>query len=422
MGGLLIDHFDPGRVLRDLHELRELSGGARADRLAWSRGWLAARELLRRELTAIGIAPELDPAGNLWATLPGRSRERLVLGSHLDAVPSGGWLDGTLGVMAALEVLRAVRARDEQPARTLALVDWADEEGARFGRALYGSAAATGALDVAALADAVDGEGRTAREVLGACGVELERAREAVAWLDGVTGYLELHIEQGPVLDDADVSVAPVSGTVAVRRVPVTIEGVAEHVGPPPMDGRRDAVLGLARFVLAVRELADRHGGRTTVTVVEVEPNVPTVIAGRVRASVDLRHERDDGVEAMHAGLARAAATLSCAGCCEIALEPPSFSAIAGSFDPQLVALAGAACAAAGGSAEPLVSGALHDATSLSHRVPTAMVFCRSLGGVSHTPAEDSRPEDVLAAASAFARLVDGALAPATLGAEAAVA
>ena len=267
---------DPARVIADLRELDRLTGGpGGARRLCWTDGWVRAREFLRDRLSAIdGVSVDVDEAGNLWATLPGAGRETddeksdgpapggargggsasdgtVAVGSHLDSVPNGGWLDGALGVMAALEVLRV--AASDPPRHPLTLVDFADEEGARFGRSLFGSAAVAGTLDVSAVESLRDAEGDALRPVLAEHGVDLDRLGAATARREGVIAYLELHIEQGPVLESEGVAVAAVSGTAGLERHRLLFEGQASHAGTTPMAMRRDAALAAAR---------DRAGGR----------------------------------------------------------------------------------------------------------------------------------------------------------------
>ncbi len=395
--------FEAQRAIAFLRELRDLTG--QDDRLAWSDAWTAARKLLIARFDGLPVTCERDPAGNLWVTLEGERHETLVVGSHLDAVPGGGWLDGALGVAAGAELLRASAERGQRPPLTLALVDWADEEGVRFGQAMFGSGVATGALDPEALAGRRDARGLAIEDVLRRHGVDLADASASNERLRSAIAYLELHIEQGPVLDEAGWSVAPVRGTVAVRRVPLTIRGHAEHVGPAPLERRRDAVLALAHATLHARVVAERHGGRSAVTVVDVEPNVPTVIAGHVSASVDLRHEDDDAVDAMVADLRGELARVSEATGCRVVAAAPSFQAPASRFDDRLVAHAAEAAVCAGGTATTLISGALHDATHLSRRVPTAMLFAGSIGGLSHCRQEDTADADLVAALDAFADL-----------------
>src|SRR5690349_23778545 len=196
--------FDWERPLADLHELRELTGGPDgARRLAWSEDWRRARKWLLGKLEPLGVEVERDQAGNLWATRQGESDGVIVVGSHIDAVPHGGWLDGALGVCAALEVIRGTQG--ETPPATIKLIDWADEEGARFGRSLLGSSAAAGSLEPDSVRGLTDRDGTSLPDALAAHGVDLDRALDARAGLDGAVAYLELHIEQGPGLEQMDI-------------------------------------------------------------------------------------------------------------------------------------------------------------------------------------------------------------------------
>ncbi|HYZ80029.1 MAG TPA: M20/M25/M40 family metallo-hydrolase, partial [Solirubrobacteraceae bacterium] len=219
--------LDPMAVIADLDELAEQSGGrfAGAKRLAWTPAWLGARRWLRSKLEAIGLAPDTDAAGNLWAAIPGESDEFLIVGSHLDAVPDGGWLDGALGLLTALEVMRQLQHRSESLPIGVRFVDWADEEGARFGRSLFGSSAAAGTLVADDVRTLTDADGTTLADALAACQVDLDGAGLAGASLAGALGYLELHIEQGPVLLEQGRLASAVSGTFGVERHLVTFTG-----------------------------------------------------------------------------------------------------------------------------------------------------------------------------------------------------
>jgi N-carbamoyl-L-amino-acid hydrolase len=349
-----------------------------------------------------------DRAANLWACLEGERRDTLIVGSHLDAVPDGGWLDGALGVAAGLVLIEAAARSGERPPVSLALVDWADEEGVCFGQALFGSGAVTGALDIPRIRASSSNDGRPAVEVLAEHGVDLDALADGGEdHLARAFGYLELHIEQGSVLDREGLPVAAVEGTAAVRRVPVEVLGRAEHVGPAALEDRRDAMLAIGHLAVAAHEIAAEHDGRSAMTVVELEPNLPTIIAGRARASIDFRHSEDASVSAMLAALRARARAISTGTGCRVDVGSPTFEAGAGHFDAGLVACAAEAVARLGGRRSPMLSGALHDATNISRRVPTAMLFCRSLAGLSHSPEEDSSEADLLTAAAAFAHTAD---------------
>src|SRR3954466_14623301 len=278
--------FDWERPLNDLHELRELTGGPDgARRLAWSEEWRTAREWLLGKLEPLGVEVERDVAGNLWATRKGESDKIVVVGSHIDAVPHGGWLDGALGVCAALEVIRGTQG--ETPPATIKLIDWADEEGARFGRSLLGSSAAAGTLSPDDVRHLKDAQGTTLPDALRENDVDLDTMGEAE--LPEIAAYLELHIEQGPRLEEAGKPAAAVSGSFGVERHSIPFTGKASHAGSTPMNLRHDAFLSAARFGLAARESAIERGGVATIGAVTAEPGIPTIINQRCEVTLDQR-------------------------------------------------------------------------------------------------------------------------------------
>ncbi len=393
------DDFDALRVITALRALDADSGGRR---VAWTADWERARAWLRGELSMIpGVEVRVDEAGNLWARLAGASPDTVVLGSHMDCVPEGGWLDGCLGVVGALEALRTIAARPQPADRTVALVDWADEEGARSGHSLLGSSAAAGLLDVRAVAELHDADGVPLRELLAAHGVSIERMPEAQAGLRGAIAYLELHIEQGPVLERSGRPCSAVDGCLGVRRTRVTFTGEAGHAGATPMDGRRDPVQAAVAFVPLMSAAATGAGGLATVGSLRAEPGTPTAIPERCVLTLDLRHRELgplDGLAAEAAGLAEAAAQR--VGC-DAEVEP-LWGIDPVRFDDALVS---AALEATDGG-QPLTSGPLHDAAAVARAgVPAAMIFVRSRGGVSHSRAEDSTEADLAVGLNAFWRL-----------------
>jgi N-carbamoyl-L-amino-acid hydrolase len=399
--------LDPSAVLADLDELAAASGGrfAGARRLAWSPDWLAARAWLREKLGAIGLTASEDVAGNLWATVPGEADEFVVVGSHIDAVPDGGWLDGALGLLTALETVRQL-ARNETPAPlSVRFVDWADEEGARFGLSLMGSMAATGRLDPAFVAELRDAGGVTAREALAGHGVDVTRMPEARGGLDGAIGYLELHIEQGPVLESRGLPLAVVSGTYGAERWAVRFTGQAAHAGSTPMDLRRDALLAASRLALAVRELAGAHGGVGTVGRITAEPGIVTAVAGVATALVDQRHNDAGALAAAHAGAVAAADAIAAEERVEVEWSP-LFQIHPIPFDAGLIDAAAAIVEELQGVDVRLPSGPLHDAAWVADSgVPTVMLFVRSKRGLSHTREEDTDEPDLALGLRALARL-----------------
>ncbi len=394
-------------MIADLRELaRRTSDEAGAQRLCWGEGWRAARDFLGELLAEIGLEPEIDEAGNAWAYLRGEREPALAVGSHLDSVPNGGWLDGAFGVMGALGVLRAWAGAEARPPRTLALVDWADEEGARFGRSLFGSSAAAGTFDPAELANARDADGRRAPGVLAENGVDLERVLDSRSRLDRLGAYLELHIEQGPVLETEGISAAAVSGCVGVERLRFEITGRVSHAGTTPMDARRDAGLAAAAAALRVEQIAVAEGGVGTVGEIGFEPGIPTAVPGRASMVVDLRNRSAEALARMLEATREAVAACAAERGCE-ASEEQVWRIEPIAFDPELVALAGEACERVAGTAYELSSGALHDAASMAPLLPTAMVFSPSIGGVSHAPEEDTSEPDLRTAIEVFGAIVN---------------
>jgi hydantoinase/carbamoylase family amidase len=366
----------PERVLADLRALEELTQGRR---LAWTDDWMGAREWLRARVAELRVEVEVDVVGNLWATLPGEREEFVVVGSHIDSVPDGGWLDGALGVLAGLEMLRS-RAGSELPLG-LRLVDFADEEGARFGQSLVGSSAVAGMLD----------PGPELVEAARGCGFDL--TADARSQLDGARAYIELHIEQGPVLERAGRSVCAVDGCAGVERHRVRVHGETAHAGAAPMDMRRDALVAAARGILELTSLAGASGGGTaTVGAIEAFPGAPTIVPGEVELVVDLRHPDPGGLAALLDG-ARAALLGEWERVWHIDPVP---------FDRELVELARDVC---GG--EAMTSGAIHDAAVMAPIVPTAMLFVPSKRGISHSRAEDTDEADLVAGIGALDRLLD---------------
>jgi N-carbamoyl-L-amino-acid hydrolase len=388
------------RVIARLRELDERSGGRR---VAWTDCWREERERVWAELSAAipQAVVERDPAGNLWARLAGESEETVVVGSHLDCVPDGGWLDGCLGVLAGAEALEAV-ARAGTPQRTVALVDWADEEGARFGHSLLGSSAAAGLLDVPAAAALRDADGLTLREAVAAHGVTVEEMPRAAAQLERAVAYLELHIEQGPVLEQQDRAACAVRGCLGVRRTAFTVTGRAVHAGATPMDLRQDPLAAAARAVLALREAAVAEGALATVGTFAAEPGTPTAVPARVRFVADIRAAELGVLERVDTRAREEAEAAAQAEGCSVE-SSPVWAIDPLPFDADLVARARELT----GGGDPLTSGPLHDAAAVCRAgIPTAMLFVRTRGGVSHTREEDAADADLAAGIDALVQLV----------------
>jgi N-carbamoyl-L-amino-acid hydrolase len=397
--------FDWERPLNDLRELAELTGGPDgARRLAWSADWRKAREWLLGKLGETDATVERDVAGNLWATIEGESDEIVVVGSHIDAVPHGGWLDGCLGVCAALEILRGHKG--ERPKVTLKLIDWADEEGARFGRSLLGSSAAAGTLDPDAVRGLKDAQGIALPDALKENDVDLDTMGQAE--LPEIAAYLELHIEQGPRLEQAGKPAAAVIGCFGVERHSITFTGKASHAGSTPMNLRHDAFLAAARFGLAARESAIERGGVATIGTVTAGPGIPTIINEHCEVTLDQRAFKPEQLEEMLADVKAAADRIADEEGVSVEwkriwqIDPIP-------FDATLVDLAAQAIGEITGDddAPRLPSGALHDAAEVARRYPTVMVFSSSIDGVSHSPREDTPEEDLRVALNAYGRLYE---------------
>ncbi|QIN80583.1 hydantoinase/carbamoylase family amidase [Rubrobacter marinus] len=390
-----MESVDARRAVEELKELAALTGGPDgARRVCWTDEWAKARAWLREKLSEIdGVEVETDEAGNLWATAPGEGEAAVLLGGHLDSVPNGGWLDGALNTVAALEVLR-VLAPQRRPV-TLRLVDWADEEGARFGRSLFGSGAAAGALKPDDVRNLKDAQGVALPDALREHGVELDRVNEAGRQLENAVAYLELHIEQGPVLERMDLPLGAVLGTFGVERHAVRFTGQQAHSGSTPMDVRRDAFIAAARSAVAFRDDAARRDDvRGTTGFVNVSPGIVTAFNGWCEMSLDQR-ALDAGVLADMLRTARETSE-GIAGEEGVSVEWAKLWEIEPiPFDEELIGLAEEAIAEVAGRSHRLPSGPLHDAAEMARLMPTVMVFVKSLRGLSHNKEEDTPEEDL---------------------------
>ncbi|WP_288480889.1 hydantoinase/carbamoylase family amidase [uncultured Deinococcus sp.] len=404
---------DPARTLAELKGLRALTGDENgAQRVAFTPRWLAARQFLKDRLAELPVEVHQDAAGNLWATLRGDSERELLIGGHLDSVPGGGWLDGCLNVLAGLEVLRRVSAQyGGRPPVTLRLVDWADEEGARFGRSLYGSSAASGFFDVTELAKLRDREGVALGDALREVGVTLEDAPQARAELAKAAAYLELHIEQGPVLEGLGLPLGAVLGTVGVERHTLTFRGQAAHSGSTPMNMRRDAFLAAGRFGQEIYAIAERHGGVCTVGSVKTWPGIVTSVVETCELTLDQRHLDAGKLAAMWQDAQDAARRFAEEGGCTVDfgylwnIEPIP-------FHPELIDAAEASILEVTPATHRLPSGPLHDAAEVARAgVPTVMLFVQSLRGISHNKIEDTREDHIALSVQALDRLTTRAMA-----------
>ena len=397
--------LDPKRTVVELKELRELTGDEEgAQRVAWTETWERAREWLRGLVSEIGAEESVDAAGNQWFTLRGNSERAVLIGGHIDSVPNGGWLDGCLNVVAGAEVLRRIAAEGTPPV-TVRLVNWADEEGARFGRSLFGSSAAAGSMsDQDELRQLTDRDGVALPDALAAHGVDLDSALAARAELDSAAAYLELHIEQGPVLEFLGLPLGVVLGTFGVERHRITWTGQAAHAGSTPMDKRRDALAGAAKLALEIREIARRMGGGAVCTSGGVVCK-PGIVTSVVETAEQLLDQRDLSAQRLAAMLAEARASserFAAEEDIDVAWERIwSIEPIL--FDDTLIGFGEEAIEEVTGTSHRLPSGPLHDAAEVSRAgIPTVMLFVQSLRGLSHTKLEDTRTEHLELAVAAL--------------------
>jgi beta-ureidopropionase / N-carbamoyl-L-amino-acid hydrolase len=402
--------IDPKAVLAHLDELRALTADEDgAQRVAWSPIWLKAREWFEQKLAALPVEHHYDAAGNHWVTLKGESERALVLGSHLDSVPNGGWLDGCLGVLAGLEVLTSfAKQYNGKPPCTIKLVDWADEEGARFGRSLFGSSAFAGTHSIEADRVRTDREGLTLEAALQQCGVAVEKVGDASVEQKNLAAYLELHIEQGPILERLGKSLGVVQGTKGVERWAITFRGQEAHSGSTPMEVRRDALAAAAKLALEIRPIARKHPQAVaTMGSVKTFPGIVTAVVGRCEATLDMR-DLDAGVLA---GMLREAKEASERfakeeGCTVEWAKIWSIEPIP--FHPELISFCDQAIVETVGVSERLPSGPLHDAAEVARvGIPTVMMFVQSLNGLSHNRAEDTKREHIEQAVTAFHSLAE---------------
>jgi beta-ureidopropionase / N-carbamoyl-L-amino-acid hydrolase len=398
-------------LLKKLRALTSDENGAQ--RLAWSPTWLKARSWFQSILRNLPIEHHLDAAGNSWTTLPGQSEKTLILGSHLDSVPNGGWLDGCLGVLAAYAVLERVNAQyNGRPPITIRLVDWADEEGARFGRSLFGSSAFAGTHSIEADRNRTDATGKRLEEALAACGIKVGSIGEAALERKHAAAYLEMHIEQGPVLESMDLPLAAVLGTKGVERHAVTFLGQEAHSGSTPMTARRDALAAAARLALEIRPIAQRHPDAVcTMGSVKTFPGIVTAVVGRCETTLDQRDLDADVLAQMYHEAQQKSILFAAEEGCSVEWSR-IWNIAPVPFHSHLIALCEEAIRETIGRAHRMPSGPLHDAAEVSRAgIPTVMLFVQSLYGISHNKIENTREEHLIAGITAFDKLASKTIA-----------
>lgn len=402
------------RTIDELKELRALTGDENgAQRVAFTPAWVKAREFLRKRFDGLPVEMHNDAAGNFWATLRGTSDRELLMGGHIDSVPNGGWLDGCLNTLAGVEVMRRICAQYEgRPPVTVRVVDWADEEGARFGKSLFGSSACSGNLDMDEARGLVDKDGIKLPDALKAVGIDFERVKDCGRELKNAAAYLELHIEQGPVLLDKDLPLGAVLGTFGVERHAITFHGQAAHSGSTPMDRRKDAFLAAARMSPEIYEIARRSGmGVCTIGSCTTRPGIVTSVVADCRITLDQRHLDADKLAAMHAEAKAASERFARESGCTVEWERIWHIAPA-PFHPELVDFCDEAVQETCGVSHRLPSGPLHDAAEMAMAgVPTVMMFTQSLHGISHNKIEDTREEHLAMSVEALDKLAGKTMA-----------
>lgn len=406
--------LDSKRTVAELKELRALTEDENgAQRVAFSPTWAKARAWLRKKVEGIrGVETHNDAAGNFWATLRGKSEKALLIGGHIDSVPNGGWLDGCLNTLAGVEILRRIAEQCKgQPPVTLRLVDWADEEGARFGKSLFGSSACSGKIDMEETRKLKDKDGIRLVDALKEHGIDFEKVKDSGKELKNAAAYLELHIEQGPVLLDLDRPLGVVLGTFGVERHAVTFRGQAAHSGSTPMNRRRDAFLAAAKMSPEIYEIAKRSdSGVCTVGSCTAEPGIVTSVVEECRITLDQRHLDAKALQQMLSEAKTASERFAKEGNVDVAWERIwNIEPIL--FNKELINLCGEAISESGAKLHRMPSGPLHDAAEVARAgVPTVMMFVQSLHGISHNKIEDTKEEHLELAVTAFDKLADKAM------------
>ncbi len=437
--------LNPKRTVAELKELRALTADENgAQRVAFTPMWVKTRAWLQRKLEALPLETHVDAAGNLWSTLRGESEKCLLIGGHMDSVPNGGWLDGCLNVMASVEILRRINAQyNGKPPITIRLVDWADEEGARFGKSLFGSSACSGNLDMNEARGLVDKQGIKLPDALKNVGIDFERVKDSGKELKNAAAYLELHIEQGPVLLDLDLPLGAVLGTFGVERHAITFHGQAAHSGSTPMNRRKDAFLAAAQMSSEIYKIAERSrinpeakvqspesgsahlsktldlrlvtldseiGGVCTIGSCTTKPGIVTSVVEECRITLDQRHLDAPALARMLQEAKEASERFAKEGNVRVSWER-LWQIAPRPFNNDLINLCDESIRETCGKVHRLPSGPLHDAAEVAAAgVPTVMMFVQSLHGISHNKIEDTKEEHLELCVTAFDKLAEKAI------------
>ena len=406
--GLMVDHLpiDTAQLLDDLDTLATFTepGTDGWTRRAFSRAFVAGRAWLAEQMRAVGLAVDVDAAGNLIGRRAGAAAlPALMIGSHTDTVPGAGRFDGMLGVLAGIAVARALEAAGRHLRHPLDIVDFLAEEPTPFGLSCIGSMALTGHLDITSI-ERRDLAGRTLADALVAVGGRPSELATAVRRPNEIAAYLELHIEQGRVLEAAGAPLGAVRGIVGIRRAALRLAGRPDHAGTTPMALRHDALAAAAEVVLAAERAAcATPDAVATVGALRVTPNQENVVPGVVDLAVEMRSLDWPTVERLWASVEAAARSAGAAR--DVTVSVAQLDDVAPMHTPDwLVRLIGDICGAVAPGAPTLASGAGHDASWMGRIAPSGMIFVRSRDGRSHCPEEYSAPQDIAAGVTALAQ------------------
>ncbi len=373
-------------------------------RVAFSAADVAGREYIKKLMQDAGLDVRVDAAGNIIGRREGSDPKLPVImaGSHTDSVPGGGNFDGDVGVLGAIEVAQLLRERGVRLRHPLEIVSFTDEEGG-----LIGSLAMTGRLEAAAL-DVVSHSGKTIREGIRVVGGDPDRLEQARRKPGELKAFVELHIEQGAVLDESGIDIGVVEGIVGIRWWDVTIDGVANHAGTTPMNRRRDALLSAAELALAVNRVATSMPGRQVATVgrIRAEPGAPNVIPGKVVMSLEVRDLAAEKIQQVYEAVQARAEEIAKARQTPIGFAELRVASVPAPTDERMRRIIASAAKSLGLTHKLMPSGAGHDAQDMTHLAPTGMIFVPSVGGVSHSPKEYTAPEDMANGANVLLRTV----------------
>ena len=398
--------IDVDRLMARLEALGQIgdTGDGGSCRLALTDEDRDGRDLVVSWMRDLGMSVTIDVVGNVTAVYPGRTGGPPVMtGSHIDTVRTGGRYDGNLGVLAGLEVVETLSAAGVRLRRPLAVSFFTDEEGSRFPPDMLGSLTFVGGMSVEEALDVTDRDGISV-------GAELDRIGyrgAAPCPAPAPFAFVELHIEQGPVLEQEGVTIGAVTGVQGISWTEVNIAGQANHAGTTPMAMRRDAGYAAGRVAVAAREIAGEIGGYqvATVGVMDLHPDLVNVVAGRARLCVDMRNIHEQELQLAESRLAASLDEIGASEGVEISTRPLArFEPVI--FDLPVVDLVEATARRLGHTVKRLPSGAGHDAQMLARVCPTGMIFVQSHKGLSHNPGEYTAPADLAAGANVLLQVM----------------